>query len=68
MNFFIRLIKKIFNRNEVKYIDAPKVSEEKNINKYKYNDFRTNLIYQADPDINVGNGYKIKKVNLKDMM
>ena len=29
----------------------------------KNNDFRANLIYQADPEICAGNGYKIKNIN-----
>ena len=70
MNFFIRLIKKIFGRNKVKTLAAPTVSKikENDIIKNKDNDFRENLMYQADPEICVGNGYKIKKVCLEDMV
>ena len=66
MNFFIRLIKKIFNKNNVKSLAAPAVSEDRKV--VKNNDFRANLMYQADPDICDGNGYKIKKIKLEDMV
>lgn len=66
MNFFIRLIKRLFGKEKIKYIAAPEVSQTRNI--VKNNDFRANLIYQADPEICAENGYKIKKVRLEDMV
>lgn len=73
MNIFIRWIKRLFGKNKVKYLTAHSVSEvETNkmlkSNDEKNNEFKEKLICQADPDINYGNGYKIKKVFLKDMV
>ena len=73
MNFFVRWIKKLFGKNKVKYLTACSVSEDRTnkilkCDEDQNNDFKEKLICQADPDINYGNGYKIKKVFLKDMV
>ena len=72
MKFLINIIRKILKKDRIKYITAPSKSDKKgNINFRKDsidNKFKTDLIYKADPEINDGNGYKIKQVNLKDMV
>ena len=69
MRFFIDLIKKIFRKDKIKYLYEPlELEENNNVKKDELNSFSENLILQADPDINYGNGYKIKKLRLKDMV
>ena len=55
--------------NEFFYISAPLETKENitSIN-IKENIFKINLMYQTDPEICDGNGYKIKKTNIKDMV
>ncbi len=73
MNFFINLIKKLFNKNKIKYISAPlETKENRTSTSIEHEEivdsFRVNLMYQTNPEISDGNGYKIQKVSLKDMV
>lgn len=64
MEWIINLIKKIFKKNKIKLIEAPK--EE--IKKEKA-DFLLEIKRTADLERNDQNGYKIiKKYSLKDMV
>ena len=69
MNFFIKIIRKIFEKNKNKRISAPLETKENNTSiNIKENIFKINLMYQTDPEICDGNGYKIKKIAIKDMV
>lgn len=68
MNFFIKMIRKIFGKNKIKYISAPKENTTSTSINIKENMFKINLMYQTDPEICDGNGYKIKKIDIKDMV
>jgi hypothetical protein len=74
MNFFIKIINKLFNKNRVKYLSAPLYEANNNTNispnyKEKTNYFKVNLAIMANPNINEGNGYGILKIEkLEDMV
>lgn len=69
MNFFIKMLRKIFDKNKIKCISAPlEINENTMSINIKENIFKINLIYQTDPEICDGNGYKIKKIDIKDMV
>ncbi len=73
MNFFIKLIKRIFNKDKIKYISAPIETTNQDANTLEKqeessNNFRINLIHQADPEIRNGDGYKIDIINIKDLV
>lgn len=67
MEWLMHLIKKIFNKKEIKLIEAPKsIINEKEEEK---NDFVIMLKQTADLERDDRNGYKIiKNLKLKDMV
>lgn len=67
MEWLMHLIKRIFNKREIKLIEAPKpiIHEKEN----EQNDFVIMLKQTADLERDDRNGYKIiKNLKLKDMV
>ena len=73
MNFFLRIIKKIFKRKGIKYLSSS-TDNDNDINKTvdksqnKAYMFKANLIRMANPNINEGNGYGILKTEKLEEM
>lgn len=66
MEWIKKLIKKIFKRNQIKLIEAPKVVDNKENNR---NNFIIMLKQTANLERDDRNGYKITpKLKLKDMV
>lgn len=66
MNWIKELIERLFFRNKIKMIEAPKNVE--NID-YSRNDFIMNLKRQVEVEQDDGNGYKIiTNLRLEDMV
>ena len=66
MKWFIKIIKRLFKKNEIKLIE-----ESKSVKDFKnsQNNFVFNLKRNADLERDDGNGYKIiPHINLKDMI
>ncbi len=66
MEWLRKIIQKLFRKNDVKLIEAPKkINDTENIKK----DFLRDLQQQANPECDDGNGYKIiPNLKLKDMI